>query len=69
MTLTKAPITVMKPERGEYGMRFELRHRRWDKSQPETQAAILKAGADYLETMAAQMREEAALLVDGSSTR
>lgn len=69
MTLTKLPITVMKPERGEYGMRFELRHRRWDKSQPETQAAILKASADYLETMAQQMRDEAAVLMDGESTR
>ena len=67
--MKKLPVTVMKPERSEYGMRFELRHRRWDKSQPETQAAILKASADYLETMAQQMRDEAAVLMDGESTR
>lgn len=61
LTKTQPPITAKNPERGDYGMRFELHHRRpWNKLQPEQRAVILKASAHQLRTWAEQMDSEAA---------
>lgn len=61
LTKTHPPITADNPERGLYGMRFELRHRRpWNKLQSEQRAVILKASAQQLRTWAEQMDSEAA---------
>lgn len=66
---TPPPITI-EAARDAYSMRFVIRHRRaMGKMQPEQQAVIMRAGAEQLRTWAEQMESEAALLVDGESTR
>ena len=60
------PLIVAVPKRDEYSFGYTIQHRRnWTKMQPESQAAILRAAADYLETEVAGMRERAEALVNG----
>lgn len=65
MTLIKTqPPVIVETKRDEYGIRVSVQHRRSrDKLEPAQYAVVLRVGAEYLETMAAQMRDEAALLV------
>lgn len=67
MSLIKTqPVIVAEPKRDEYSFGYVLRHRKnWTKLQPEQQAVILRAAADYLESEVAGMREQADALVDG----
>lgn len=61
---TTPPITT-EASRDPYCYRFVIRSRRpTNKLQPEQQATILLAGADQLETWAAQMRDEAQLITN-----
>ena len=67
MALIKTqPVIVTVPKRDEYSFGYVIQHRKsWKKLQPETQAAILRAAADYLEAEVAGMRERAEALVTG----
>jgi delta 1-pyrroline-5-carboxylate dehydrogenase len=62
---TQPPI-VTEPAQDDYTLRYTIRYRRnWTKMQPEQQAVILRAAADYLESEVAGMRERAETLVNG----
>jgi hypothetical protein len=59
----KQPITIDPVARGDYGIVFSFRHRNWRKLNADQKAAILHAGAEQLEILANQMREEAEIIV------
>lgn len=62
----RQPPLVTEVRKDEYSTTFVLRHRmNAYKLQPEQRAVILQAGAEQLETWAAQMRDEAETLVNG----
>ena len=67
MTLIKTqPVIVAEPKRDEYSFGYVLRHRKsWQKMRPEQRKVILLAAAEYLESEAAGMREQAEALVNG----
>lgn len=55
------PRITTEPRRDDYSTAVVIRWRRpWPKMTAEERAAILEAGAAYLDTIAAQMRDEAA---------
>ena len=61
------PVIVAEPRRDEYSLTWKLQHRKnWTKMQPEQRAVVLLAAADYLESEAAGMREQAEALINGS---
>lgn len=61
LNLTTKPRITTEPRRDDYSAAFVIRWRRpWPKMTAEERVAILEAGAAYLDTIASQMREEAA---------
>jgi len=63
------PVVVAEPRRDEYSLTWRLNHRRnWNKMQPEQRRVVLLAAAEYLESEAAGMREQAeAMVVNGGA--
>jgi len=66
MLIRTQPPIVTEPRQDDYSITYVIHHRRsWKKLQPEQQAVILHAAADYLESEVAGMRERAETLVNG----
>lgn len=46
------PVIVAEPKTDDYSFGYVLRHRNWQKLQPEQRADVLRAAAEYLEAEA-----------------
>lgn len=63
LNLTTKPRITTEPRRDDYSAAFVIRWRRpWPKMTAEERVTVLEAAATYFDTIASQMREEAAEL-------